>query len=108
MEIKTCEQYVLAELAAARAEGDALRERIAELEREASEAEARKAESPATRKLRPRSAKNSGSERTFAQFCRPTSPFLPRKDCQRTAQTGRISATRSGATANSASSSMFI
>ena len=46
MEIKTCEQYVLAELVAARAENDALRERIAELEREASEAEARKAESP--------------------------------------------------------------
>lgn len=46
MEIKTCEQYVLAELAAARAESDALRERIAELEREKSEAEAKKAESP--------------------------------------------------------------
>lgn len=46
MEIKTCEQYVLAELEAAQKENEELRDRIAELEREAAEADARKAESP--------------------------------------------------------------
>lgn len=45
-DINTCEQYVLAELEAERAENEALRERIAELERAADEAEAKKAESP--------------------------------------------------------------
>lgn len=37
MEIKTCEQYVLAELEASQAENEALRNRIAELEQEAAE-----------------------------------------------------------------------
>lgn len=46
MEIRTCEEYVLSELEAAQAENEALRGRIAELEREKSEAEAKKAESP--------------------------------------------------------------
>lgn len=46
MEIRTCEQYVLAELEAERAKNEALREKIAELERAADEAETRKAESP--------------------------------------------------------------
>lgn len=46
MEITTCEQYVLAELEAAQKENEELRDRIAELEREAAEADARKAESP--------------------------------------------------------------
>ena len=45
-DFNTCEQYVLAELEATQAENEALRERIAELEREKSEAEAKKAESP--------------------------------------------------------------
>ena len=43
MEITTCEQYVLAELEASQAENKALRGRIAELEREKSEDEARQA-----------------------------------------------------------------
>ena len=43
MEITTCEQYVLAELEASQAENEALRGRIAELEREKCEAEAKKA-----------------------------------------------------------------
>lgn len=42
----TCEQYVLAKLEAAQIENDELRKRIAELEREKSEADAKKAESP--------------------------------------------------------------
>lgn len=46
MEIKNCEQYVLAELEAAKRENDELRDRIAELEREAAESDARKGESP--------------------------------------------------------------
>ena len=46
MEIRTCEEYVLSELEAAQAENEALRGRIAELEREKSDAEAKKAESP--------------------------------------------------------------
>ena len=46
MEIKNCEQYVLAELEAAQRENDELRDRIAELEREAAESDARKGESP--------------------------------------------------------------
>lgn len=46
METMTCEQYVLAELEDAKRENDRLRDRIAELEREAAEADARKAESP--------------------------------------------------------------
>lgn len=46
MEIRTCEEYVLSELEAAQAENEALRGRIAELEREKSEADAKKAESP--------------------------------------------------------------
>lgn len=46
MEIRTCEEYVLSELEAAQAENEALRGRIAELEREKGEAEAKKAESP--------------------------------------------------------------
>lgn len=45
-DFNTCEQYVLAELEATQAENEALRERIAELEREKIEAEAKKAESP--------------------------------------------------------------
>lgn len=46
METMTCEQYVLAELEDAKRENERLRDRIAELEREAAEADARKAESP--------------------------------------------------------------
>lgn len=46
MKIKTCEQFVLSELEAAKKENEALRCRIAELEREKDEADARKAESP--------------------------------------------------------------
>ena len=46
MEIKNCEQYVLAELEAAQKENEELRDRIAELEREAAESDARKGESP--------------------------------------------------------------
>lgn len=46
MEIRTCDEYVLSELEAAQAENEALRGRIAELEREKSEADAKKAESP--------------------------------------------------------------
>lgn len=46
MEIKNCEQYVLAELEAAQKENEELRDRIAELEREAAEADAGKGESP--------------------------------------------------------------
>lgn len=42
----TCEQYVLAELEAAQIENEELRKRIEELEREKSEADAKKAESP--------------------------------------------------------------
>lgn len=46
MEIMNCEQYVLAELEAAQKENEELRDRIAELEREAAEADAGKGESP--------------------------------------------------------------
>ena len=46
MKIKNCEQYVLAELEAAQKENEELRDRIAELEREAAESDARKGESP--------------------------------------------------------------
>lgn len=46
MEIISCEQYVLAELESAQKENERLRGRIAELEREAAEADARKGESP--------------------------------------------------------------
>lgn len=45
-DFNTCEQYVLAELEAAQIENDELRKRIEELEREKSEADAKKAESP--------------------------------------------------------------
>ena len=46
MEIRTCEEYVLAKLHAAEAANEVLRGKIAELEREKSEADAKKAESP--------------------------------------------------------------
>ncbi|MFR3275152.1 MAG: hypothetical protein ACLTOP_05415 [Collinsella phocaeensis] len=46
MEIMNCEQYVLAELEAAQKENEELRDRIAGLEREAAEADAKKGESP--------------------------------------------------------------
>lgn len=46
MEIRTCEEYVLVKLHAAEAANEVLRGKIAELEREKSEADAKKAESP--------------------------------------------------------------
>lgn len=46
MKIRTCEEYVLAKLHAAEAANEVLRGKIAELEREKSEADAKKAESP--------------------------------------------------------------
>lgn len=46
MEIRTCEEYVLAKLHAAEEANEVLRGKIAELEREKSEADAKKAESP--------------------------------------------------------------
>lgn len=46
MEIRTCEEYVLAKLHAAEAANEVLRGKIEELEREKSEADAKKAESP--------------------------------------------------------------
>lgn len=45
-DVKTCEEYVLAELQASQAENEALRSRIAELEQAAADADAKKAESP--------------------------------------------------------------
>lgn len=46
MEIRTCDEYVLAKLHAAEAANEVLRGKIAELEREKSEADAKKSESP--------------------------------------------------------------
>lgn len=46
MEIRTCDEYVLAKLHAAETANEVLRGKIAELEREKSEADAKKAESP--------------------------------------------------------------
>lgn len=45
-DVKTCEEYVLAELEASQVENEALRSRIAELEQAAADADAKKAESP--------------------------------------------------------------